>query len=296
VRKCFIPREGWTFAFCDFDSLEMRTLAQTCIDLFGYSFIAEAIKEDKDLHVDLATETLGGMDYVEAMKRYVDGDKILEDVRQGSKIGNYGMAGGMGPDAFVDYARGYGVEMTIERAREIHRAFRRKWREVVDYFNYCSNLCDGSDAKTVVHPRTKMVRGHVRYTALCNFFFQHLAAIGATEALANAFEETMDPGLKSPLYGCRIWYFGHDEIGMEIPAEAIGPERASAAALRLQTVMIESMRKWVPDVPIGAMVCMARRWLKGAKPVRVGGLLVPSKFDSETKKWVADIEERRAAA
>jgi hypothetical protein len=298
IRRCFKPREGWVYAFCDYDSLEMRTLAQTCIDLFGYSFIAEAIKEGKDLHVDLATETLGGMDYDEAMKRYADGDKIIEEVRQGSKIGNYGMAGGMGTDAFVDYARGYGVEMTHAEAVKIHQAFRRKWREVVDYFNYCSTLCDGSEAEQAVHPRTNMVRGKVRYTALCNYFFQSLAAVGATEALWNVVMETLDPTLKSPLYGCRAWYFGHDEIGLEIPYAIIGPERAHAAAMRLQKVMIESMQKWVPDVPIGATVNMCRRWLKGCKPTLMGGLLVPAR--QEGKKWVADIDglpgwERRAA-
>jgi hypothetical protein len=225
-----------------------------------------------------------------------------------SKIGNYGFAGGMGPDSFVDYARGYGVEMTLDEARKIHQAFRRKWREVVDYFNYCSSLCDGSEAKQAVHPRSGMVRGKVRYTALCNFFFQCGAATGATGALWQVVMETLDPTLKSPLYGCRAWYFGHDEIGIEIPYAIIGPERAHAAAMRLQEVMISAMREWVPDVPIGATVCICRRWLKGAKAIKVDGLLVPSRpeeyLDEKTGKkkirWVADIDglpgwERRAA-
>lgn len=288
VRKCYIPRPGAVFAFCDYDSLEMRTLAQTCIDLFGYSFIANAIFEGKDLHVEMATETLGGMDYGEAMKRYAAGDKVIEDVRQGSKIANYGMAGGMGPDAFVDYARGYGVEMTRERAVELHQAFRKKWRETNDYFNYCSNLMAGDEAHMLVHPRTGMVRGKVRYTATCNHFFQHLAAVGATKALFHAVWEMYDPTLESPLYGCRAWLFAHDEIGMEIPYAAFGPERSHAAAMRLQEVMIGSMMVLCPNVPIGATVCMARKWLKGAKPVEVNGLLVPSR--QVDKKWVADTD------
>ncbi len=302
VRKCFVPRPGSIFAFSDYDSLEMRTFAQTCIDMpeIGYSFISEAVKEGRDLHVDMATETLGGMDYAEAMRRYESGDKILDDVRQGSKIANYGMLGGMGPDAFVDYARGYGVEITLARARELHHALRRKWRETVPYFNYCSNLCDGSEAERAVHPRTKMVRGKVRYTALCNFFFQHLAAIGATGALWRVVMETLDPTLNSPLYGCRAWYFGHDEIGMEIPYAVLGPKKSHEAAMRLQTVMISTMKEWVPDVPIGATVALCRRWLKGCKPIRVGGLLVPAR--QEGKKWVPDLdglegaEELRVAA
>jgi hypothetical protein len=223
-----------------------------------------------------------------------------------SKIGNYGMSGGMGVDSFIDYARGYGVELERNRASEIHAAFRRKWREMPEYFNRCSHESDGPNGATAIHPRTNMQRGKVGYTALCNHYFQHLAAVGATLALQQAVREMYDPTIRvngepSPLYGCRSWLFCHDEIGMEIPYDAIGPERAHAAAMRLQTVMIESMKFYCPDVPIEAVPVMARRWLKGAKPVFMNGLLVPSKPQKDASgktTWVADldVEPRRAVA
>jgi hypothetical protein len=281
----------------------MRTLAQLCLRLFGFSDIADAIKAERDLHVEMATETLGGMTYEQAFAAYVAGDKIVEDIRQGSKIANYGMAGGMGPDTFIDYARGYDVEVSRDRAVELHGAFRRRWREMVRYFQYVSDLIgDDSSAKNVVHPITGMVRGDVMYSALANHGFQHLAAVGATDALFCVVEECFVPGVldgeDSPLYGCRPWLFNHDEIGMEIPVAVIGAEHAHAAAMRLQAVMIERMSAWCPNVPIGATVAMARRWHKGAKPLLENGLLVPVKPIKDEKgktKWIHDEDDTQGA-
>jgi hypothetical protein len=37
------------FAFCDYDTLELRSLAHVLIELFGHSAMAEALREGKDL-------------------------------------------------------------------------------------------------------------------------------------------------------------------------------------------------------------------------------------------------------
>lgn len=290
VRECFVPRPGWVFDFCDYDTLEMRTLAQVCLDLFGYSFLAESLKAGRDLHVDLAADMIG-LDYDTAFARVAEGDPEVSEARQFCKIGNYGFGGGMGPDSFRSYAKGYGIEVTLKHAQKLHKAFRRKWREMNDYFAYCSSLCDGGEAQHVEFVRSGLVRGRVRYTAVCNGFFQHLAAMGAKEALYEVTREcyvgTMRSGKPSALYGCRPWLFAHDEIGMENPYSG---ERGSEASFRLQTVMEEVMQRWCPDVPISAGVVKCRRWYKGAKAVVRDGILVPSrpeKIDGKTR-WVED--------
>lgn len=299
VRECIVARKGSVFAFCDYDTLEMRTLAQVCIELFGYSHIADAIRAGQDLHVAMAADMMG-LSYDEAMARYEAGDEEISNARQYCKIANYGFAGGMGARAFVSYAKGYGIEVTLAHAKVLHKAFRNKWKEMVDYFKYCSSLCGtGRYAKTVVFPKSKLMRGRVKYTAVCNGFFQHRAAMGAKAALAQvSYECYVDLG--TPLYGCRPWLFAHDEIGMEIPYTG---RRASEAALRLEQVMEEEMSKWCPDVEISATTAMSYRWRKGTKPVyadengnprakKDGGFLVPAKpvKNKETKKtdWVQD--------
>jgi hypothetical protein len=290
VRKCFIPREGTVFAFCDYDTLEMRTLAQVCLDLFGKSDIAEAAHAGQDFHVALAADILG-FSYDNALYLYEAGDAEMTNARRFSKIGNYGFGGGMGPHAFTDYAKGYGIVVTEEQALALHRGFRKKWSEMPAYFNHCSWLCDSDSphpelaglAEKIIFPRSELVRGLVNYTGACNGFFQHLAAMGAKDALYHVVKECyIDAG--SPLYGSRPWLFAHDEIGMEIPAAALGPKKTHEAAMRLREVMVTRMKHWCPDVPIDATVVMSRCWLKGAKAVYEKGLLVPSK--QEGKKWV----------
>lgn len=285
IRECFVARDGWVFSFCDYDTLEFRTLAQVCLDLGFESEIAKALRAGLDPHVELAGELLR-IPSEEARARYAAGDPEVSEGRQFAKIPNYGVPGGMGPDALVEYARGYGVEITRERAVEAIAAFKRRWTEMPLYFRHCSDLGDEDGFADVLFPRSGLMRGRVRYTAVCNGFFQHLAAMGAKAALAQVSRECYaEPS--SPLYGCSPWLFAHDEIGLEIPYRWMGPRRAGAAADRMQTVMVERMQEWVPDVPIGATVAMARKWYKGAKPVRVDGILVPCR--PEGKKWVADL-------
>lgn len=294
VRECIIPRPGNVFAFCDYDTLEMRTLAQVCINLFGFSDIGDAIRAGKDLHVDLFAEVLA-MPYGQALDLYKAGDAEIENGRQLSKIGNYGLGGGMGIDSLVSYAKGYGVIISRSQASTIYKAFRRKWTEMPKYFDHISYLTGDGDAELVEGIGTGLFRGHVSYTALCNFFFQHLAAIGAKEALYQVVKECyIDRG--SPLFGCRPWLFAHDEIGMEIPWDDIGPEASHQAAARLQEIMIEKMQARCPDVPIGATAAMSRKWLKGAKPMFVNNLLVPVallKKPDGKKEWVADVPDTR---
>lgn len=292
IRDCVIPREGWVFGFCDYDTLEYRSLAQVCIDWFGFSDIADEIKAGRDPHVAFAANMFETT-YDELFADYKAGDKKAGEGRQFCKIAGYGCMGGMGPDTLVDYARGAGITISPDLARDLHRGFRRKFTEMNPYFDACSEICGEGDAEYVVFPQSGQVRGRVRYTAVCNGFFQHLAAKGAKAALVQTVWECYcDAG--SPLYGCRPWLFCHDEIGIEIPYRAFGPKRAHEALVRLEEVMEWKMSEWIPDVPIGASSAMAFRWYKGAKAIRAKGIIMPVRAEIYTsggkkrKKWVID--------
>jgi hypothetical protein len=290
VRRCFIPRPGWVFVSADYSTLEMRTLGQRMIDLGFSHALAEAFKVGKDPHIIMTAEMLE-LPYEVVDRRYNEGDKVVEDARQGNKISNYGCGGGMGPDALRDYARGYDQDIDIELARRLHSNYRRTWGTDEYFNNYVSVLCDGGECETFVDPRTGYVRGRIRYTALANWGFQHPAAVGAKAALCQVSEECYTVET-SPLFGCRPVIFPHDEIILEVPLDRIGAQRASAAADRLVQVMVEEMSVLCPDVPIEAQAVMMNRWVKGARPVRVDGLLVPSK--KVNKVWVPDLERRAA--
>lgn len=295
VRECFVPRPGWVFAFSDYDTLELRSLAQVCLDVLGRSEMAEALRRGEDLHLALAAEMLG-ITLEEAQRRQKAGDSEVLEYRQQAKPANFGFPGGMAAESFREYAEGYGIALTSEQAKEIHDTWFRKWPEMRPYFDWISSLTDrGGPIQQI---RSNRVRGGATYCAAANGFFQGLAADGAKEALwAVAVECYTVP--TSPLFGCRPVLFLHDEIGMEIPRKWMGAERASAAAKRLSAVMIEAMIKWIPDIPISCKPIMCRRWYKGAEQVISDGCVVPCRpekiKDATTgkskTKWVADLDE-----
>lgn len=293
VRECIVPREGSAFVFSDYSTLELCALAQVCLDILGYSEMAEALRRGEDLHVSLAAQMMK-VSYEEAHRRYVDGDAEAKEYRQFAKVPNFGAPGGLSAPTMVEYAAGMGVVLTLEQSKAILDEWHRRWSEMKAYFSWISSLTQSD--RPIVQLRSGRVRGGASYCAAANGFFQALAADGAKEALWMVAKECyIDKS--SSLYGCRPSIFVHDEIIMEVPLRAWGVEKASRAADRLSAVMIAAMKNWIPDVPISCSPVMSRRWFKGAEAVRVNGLLVPSKpekaIDAVTgkkqTKWVADL-------
>lgn len=291
VRECLIPRPGWVYAFSDYTTLELCALAQVCLDMLGRSEMAEALRRGEDLHLSLAAE-MKGITLAEAKARFDAGDAEIKEYRQQAKPANFGYPGLMSANSFREYAEGYGIRLTEEQAKEIRDKWFRRWPEMRDYFAIVSELADAGNP--IVQVRSGRVRGGASGPAIANGFFQALAADGAKEALWMVAKECYT-NTASPMYGCRPVLFLHDEIGMEIPYTAIGPERAAAAAECLSETMIAAMKKWIPDVPILCAPVMVRRWLKGAEAVRVKGVLVPCKpilTEKDGKKrtqWVEDL-------
>jgi DNA polymerase I-like protein with 3'-5' exonuclease and polymerase domains len=305
VRECFVARPGYVFAFADYSAIELAALAQCCIDYtragvlgFTGSSLAEAIAEGRDLHVDLATAFAGPggteISYEDLSALIAAGDKNAKDSRQFAKIGNYGLFGGMSPPTFVHYGKAQGAILSIETARKVHAALRERWREARPFFDLGKRLCDSPTGKCerFVFPRSGLIRGNVTYTAVLNGHFQHVVAMGAKLAVYRVARECYaDAG--SPLFGCRPWLFAHDEIGMEIPWDAIGPERATLAVERLCQVMYEAMKEWIPDVPVGVEPRVSRRWYKGVPGKRdANGWFYPVK--PAGKDWVRDDDGRLA--
>ncbi len=256
VRDCFVPRPGYLFASADFDTAELRALGQVCLWLFGKSAIAEAFKQGADPHATLAV--------------------ALGSDRQFAKIPNYGFPGGLGADTFVQYAAGYGVNITVEHAKLVRERWFETWPEMKLYFEYIAKLVGPSGEGDLQQFKSGRIRGGVGFCAAANSYFQGLVADGAKQALWDVTKECwLDSS--SALYGSRPVLFLHDEIICEVP-EA----KASEAADRMSTVMQAAMAQWMPDVPVSCSPVLMRKWIKGAKTVRDenGKLMV---FEKESK-------------
>lgn len=264
VRECFAPRPGWVFAGADFDGLELRTVAQSCLRLVGQSKLAKALNSGLDPHLALAASILG-ITYEEA-KRRGKSDPEIDNARQTAKVANFGFPGGLGADRFVDFARSsYGVELSVERARELKSQWMQTWPEFVAYFQHI-NILD-----QVVQLFSGRVRGgDVPYTVACNSFFQGLGADAAKRAgwyVSRACYA--EPA--SPLYGSRVVLFCHDEFLIETPDNANAP----AAAQELARLMCKGANEFLPDVPATTEPALMRYYSKDAKTIYKEGVLSP---------------------
>jgi DNA polymerase-1 len=289
VRECFIPvplvkvADGkelaeYVFATCDYDSQELRSWSQVCLDLLGDSTLARKYQADPDFdpHTDFASKMLG-INYTQGMERRFAGDEKLKEYRQQSKPANFGFPVGMGFKKFRKYARGYGLIIDIEGAKKLRIDWLEQWPEAKPYFDQINRIVGQSGYGTVIQIRSQRRRGFCRYTVAANTFFQGLASDASKLALWRVTYECYtgrkwdDPTKRSPLYGCRPVLFLHDEIILVAPLSY-----AAEAAARLEEVMVHAMEVYTPDVPVRASAAIMRRWRKGAEPVRnAAGRLIP---------------------
>jgi DNA polymerase I-like protein with 3'-5' exonuclease and polymerase domains len=205
---------------------------------------------------------------------------LIKDRRQRAKAINFGCPGGLGVAALVEYAKGYGVELTFNQADDLRKTWFEMWPEMKDYFNMISEASNMSVDGTfhITQLYSGRVRGGCTYTSGANSYFQGLAADGAKAAMWALYKacylgelpEYLE-GQPCHLLGVRMWAFIHDEFlfeGDEDTAHLWAPQ-ASA-------IMVGEMRKYTPDVAQAAPPALMRRWLKKAEPVyNDSGDLVP---------------------
>lgn len=282
LRECFVPREGFLFANADYPGLELRTWSQVCLWSVGQSRMADILNTpDLDVHTELAA-SIARIPTAEAYAR-VKGElgkeaqtKFKDDERQVAKIANFGYQGGMGPKTLrVQARKEYRVFLELEQCYALRESWKQTWPEAQAYLNWVNTLLQGHGDRarsTVVHFLSERYRGHIPYTVTANTFFQGLAADAAKSAgFAIAHECYAVPS--SPLYGCRIINFVHDEFILEVHAH---PERAHLAAYRLRDLMASAAQAWLPDVSIGQLEpVLMRRWSKSAKMAHRDGMLIP---------------------
>jgi DNA polymerase-1 len=299
VRECFIPRPGFVYVAVDYDTLELRSFAQVCLDLFGWSKMADRLNAGEDLHSALGSRFLG-VDYATFMKMRDAGDEDAKKARQNAKGFNFGRPGGMGAPRMVDYLKASGTILHPDREEAERMAQRyiklhaEEFPEIDEFFDFISSLIGPAGGGTLTQLRSGRIRGGVSFCDGANSYFQGLAADGAKRALWAVSRECYvgNAGKRTALYGSRPVMFIHDEIIAEVPED-----RVHEAGHRMADVMIEEMQYYIPDVKIAAKPTAFRRWYKGAEAAKVDGKLVPSKpllvknekTGKDDTKWIPDL-------
>jgi hypothetical protein len=222
------------FASADYDGLELRTMAQACLNLVGESRLAQVLNAGQDPHLMMAANMVG-LDYETAVKRHKEeknarsarvtelikqgldkasagvraGKEVpapVDDARQAGKVADFGFPGGLGPKTLVLFARkSYKVVLGAtqaeaeEKAKWLKGVWLATFPEFVKYFARVNDLM-GPDGATFSHFYSNRVRGNSPYCATCNSFFQGLGA----DATGNAcFLVSEACYTQAPCYGCQ---------------------------------------------------------------------------------------------
>ena len=279
IREAFVPREGHVYAQADFSALELHTLAQVCVSLFGKSHLADALNAHIDPHTALAADILG-ISYDAAVLAKKAGDERFDSARQTAKVANFGFPGGLGIEKLCLFARkSYGVKITTDEARALKAAYLARWPELAEFFKRVGSSIDEETGEgMLVQLFSSRIRGGCHYTAACNSWFQGLGADAASRA-HYLVEKACYAEPDSPLYGSRAVNFVHDEIILETPYDPTAPEVASNVAYELGRLMVKGANEFLPDVPSRTEPLLAVCWSKKAKPVYLPNtkVLVPWK-------------------
>jgi hypothetical protein len=280
VRECYVPREGNIFCAIDYDTAELRTLAEVCYQWLGYSTLGDSINAGLDPHLDFAANMLG-ISYDEALRRKKAGDKEVKDARQTAKAANFGYPGGSGAKAFLNYAKGYGVKLTLGQAEDLKASWLKKYPEMKEYFKLIGQKVRAGKGKAQIKvPIANFYRGGCRFTVACNNPFQCLTAFGTYDAMWELVKAAYLPGHNDILFGARICVPAHDEFIFEFRNEH--PYR-SIAADEAARIMVETFNKYVPHCPVTAAPTLMNRWSKKADDVQrdSDGYHIPYNFTIE---------------
>lgn len=293
VRQCYAPRRGAVLCSVDYSSLELVSLAQQSLRLFGYSKLAETLNAGRDAHAFLGAQLAAKLDpefrrsheakepvaRYEAFQELQSTDPALfRKYRKFAKPTGLGYPGGLGPRTFLVFAKGtYGVDLveefgSEEKALEVAAELKALWLdtypEMEDFFRHVNDTCAygwGSEQQFQYVTPLGMVRRGADYCSCCNGLgMQSPSAEGAKEACWRLAKALATPGWFRDS-GTRPLAFIHDEILAEIPE---GPrELRDRCAREIERTMVEAMQECFPDVLVRAEPALMRRWDKDAEMV-----------------------------
>lgn len=270
-RECIVPRPGNVFLQADYEGLELHTLAQVCLRLFGKSRLSEILNSGRDPHLEVAAKILG-ISYEEAKANKKRED--VDNARQVGKVANFGLPGGLGAEKLCKFAKSnYDVTLELWEARDLSRTWRITLPEMELYFDYINRLTakNGGKFANVEVPIYGWLRGGASYCAAANTNFQALGAAAATRGLWY-LTRACYVERQSVLFGSRPCCFVHDENLVESREDDTLHEKA----LEVERLMCLGANEYVPDVPLVAPPTAMRYWSKKAFQLKnAAGRIIP---------------------
>ena len=235
-RSKFVAAPGMVLVVADFSQVELRVAAE----LSGEQRMIDAYLAGRDLHTETAARLKG-----------VELEDVTKADRTSAKIANFGLLYGAGPVTLQKQAVSqYGVDMSLEEAREIVEAFRAAYPQL-----YKWQQTEGSKTEEAIFTaigRRRLLYGfNDKYTTRINTQVQGTAGDIAKIAIRNIWQQLRDVSSAE----ARLIAMVHDEIVLEV-AEA----QAEDWGNRLQHAMESAGAEVCQKVPIVAEVSWGTTW------------------------------------
>lgn len=217
LRTVYVAPPGMAILKLDYQQGELRVTA--CVA--NETNMIAAYKKGLDMHLKTGAQVYG-VTLEEALRMKAEGDPQIKPLRQGGKAGNFGLVYGMAPPGFVKYAwTTYGVDLTLNEARDFHGAFFDMYPGLIAWHTKYKKLA--KDYGIVRNPL-----GRIR----------HLPLIYSRNGKVRSSAERQS--INSPIQSClsdmmllamvlidreypELHMFGmtHDEVQMYVPADEV---------------------------------------------------------------------------
>ena len=293
ARHLYRASEGHVLCSVDYSAIELASLAQKCLSLFGQSVLADKINAGMDAHAYLGAAIARLMS--DEFEGDPDGDRnyhlfmalksgtgeeqqFFKHYRGLAKPTGLGFPGGLGAARFVGFAKStYYVDLvdiagSMEGALELAKKLKAIWLstfpEMDAYFRWVRKDCIDVEFSTHNEKRFAYispfgtVRRNCKYTEATNgAALQTPTAEGAKCAIWDVTKALYDLREQSVLYGTHMTAFIHDEIIVEFKDDNFAHERA----FELARLMVEGMTNVITDVVVKAEPALMYEWSKKAE-------------------------------
>ncbi|ADO44778.1 DNA-directed DNA polymerase [Hydrogenobacter thermophilus TK-6] len=236
LRGVFKAREGKVLVISDFSQIELRIASE----YVGDERMIKAFREGKDLHRYTASVLLGKKE-----------EDISKEERQLAKAVNFGLIYGISARGLSDYAKSYGIDLSVDDAQKIRDRFFEYFRSFKEWHER-------------VKRELKQLGGSRGYTLLGRSYVAHTFPDAVNYPIQGTGADLLklsvlmfDAEIKREKIEAHVVNLVHDEIVVECQME-----KAQLVRDLLERAMKHAGRVVLKQVPVEVESTINERWLK----------------------------------
>ncbi len=236
LRSIFKAEDGNTFVIADFSQIELRIASE----YVGEEKMLNAFKMGKDLHKYTASIFLGKSE-----------EEITKEERQLAKAVNFGLIYGISARGLVEYAKTYGINLSLEAAQKIRESF----------FEYYTSFKAWHDRVKRELKDFREFRGH---TLLGRSFIAHTFPDAVNYPIQGTGADLLklsvlmfDAELRKANLEAYVVNLVHDEIVVECKEHV-----AEDVSNLLKRAMLHAGKIILKQVPVEVEITISKRWEK----------------------------------